>query len=381
MRLIESIAPLFFVLIIIEVLYTYKYKLSFYSFRDSVTDLSLGTLSRIADGFILLGIVFVYQALQTSFSFGSFFPSLFVSSKSPLSWLILFILVDFLFYWAHRFAHEINLFWASHVVHHSSEEFNLSVALRQSFVRNLFIGIFYLPLAIIGFSAEAYLITDALNRTYQFWVHTRIIDRLPNWYEWIFVTPSHHRVHHAVNPRYIDKNYGGVFIFWDRLFGTFEEEKEEPVYGVVKPLGTFQPIWAEVHVFAGLFQDFRLTKNKWEGILGFFKPPGYRPSDLPAYPKPKPISPYGFIKFYPKGKETNRFRFYIISQFVMIAVSSLILIKTYEKWSYTEILVFTYVIVFSFYSLGRLLNSQTDVIRYESAKWFFWALLLGYLAF
>ncbi|BDA79872.1 sterol desaturase [Leptospira kobayashii] len=379
MRLIESIAPFYFVLILAEILYTYKYKLTFYSFRDSITDLSLGTLSRIADGVILLGIVFVYQVLQNSFSFGNFLPLSLVSSKSPISWVILFVLVDFLFYWAHRFAHEINLFWASHVVHHSSEEFNLSVALRQSFVRNLFIGIFYLPLAVFGFSAEAYLITDALNRTYQFWVHTRIIDRLPFWYELIFVTPSHHRVHHAVNPRYIDKNYGGVFIFWDRLFGTFEEEKEEPVYGVVKPLGTFQPIWAEVHVFSDLFRDFRLTKNKWEGFLGFFKPPGFRPSDLPAYPKPKPVSPYSFIKFYPKGKETNGFRFYIISQFIITALSSLIFIKTYGKWSHFEIFVFTYVIVFSFYSLGKALNSQTDVKRYETAKWIFWILIAGYL--
>ncbi|TGN07034.1 sterol desaturase family protein [Leptospira ilyithenensis] len=380
MRLIESIAPFYFVLILTEILYTYKYKLTFYSFRDSVADLSLGTLSRIADGVILLGIVFVYQSLQNLFSFEDFLPLSLVSYKSPYSWVILFILVDFLFYWAHRFAHEINLFWASHVVHHSSEEFNLSVALRQSFVRNLFIGIFYLPLAVFGFSAEAYLITDALNRTYQFWVHTRIIDKLPFWYELIFVTPSHHRVHHAVNPRYIDKNYGGVFIFWDRWFGTFEEEKEEPVYGVVKPLGTFQPILAEIHVFSDLFRDFRLTKNKREGILGFFKPPGFRPSDLPAYPKPRPVSPYSFTKFYPKGKETNGFRFYIISQFVITALSSLVFIKTYGKWTYFEISVFTYVIVFSFYSLGKVLNSQTDVKRYELAKWLFWILIAGYFA-
>ncbi len=380
MRLIETIAPIFFVLILVELVYCYRNRLSFYRLRDSIADLSLGTLSRIADGFILIGMVLVYHFLATHLSFSEYLPSFLWRESSFISWILLFFLIDFLFYWAHRFSHEINLFWASHVVHHSSEEFNLSVALRQSFVRNLFIGIFYLPLALFGFSVEAYLITDALNRTYQFWVHTRTIDRFPSWFEFIFVTPSHHRVHHAMNPRYIDKNYGGVFIFWDRLFGTFELESEEPVYGVVKPLRTFQPIWAEVHVFSDLIRDFRLTKNKWEGFLGFFKPPGYRPSDLEPYPKPKYVSPYSFQKYNPDSKRNNGYLAYFLVQFVLSASLSLAFIKTYAQWSVAEIFSFSYVLVFSFYSLGKGLDHQFDVWRYEIGKWLLWLLLGMYLA-
>lgn len=270
MRLIETIVPFYFILMLIEIIYTRYTKKDYYFYEDSIADLSLGVLSRIFDGLILLGVVFVYSKLY-DLSFGvEGLNKVFLGTNSFLHWLVLFVLLDFLFYLAHRYSHEIKILWASHVVHHSSEEFNLSVALRQSFIRNIGIGMFYLPLALLGFPVESYLIIDALNRTYQFWVHTRTINKLPKWFEAIFVTPSHHRVHHAMNPEYIDKNYGGVFIVWDKLFGTFCEESFEPRYGLTSQLHQYDPIGANIHVLKDLFSDLIQTKYKWQGIVSFF---------------------------------------------------------------------------------------------------------------
>ncbi|MGV3667603.1 MAG: sterol desaturase family protein, partial [Leptospira bouyouniensis] len=173
MRLIESIVPFYFLLMLIEIIYTRYTKKDYYFYEDSLADLSLGVLSRIFDGLILLGIVFLYSKLYDLSIGVETLSKIFLGPSSFLHWIVLFVLLDFLFYLAHRYSHEIKILWASHVVHHSSEEFNLSVALRQSFIRNIGIGMFYLPLALLGFPVESYLIIDALNRTYQFWVHTR----------------------------------------------------------------------------------------------------------------------------------------------------------------------------------------------------------------
>ena len=162
--------------------------------------------------------------------------------------------VDFCFYWFHRIAHEYAAPWATHVVHHQSEEYNLAVALRQSAFEGCFAWVFYLPLAVIGFPPIWYVSMKAINLLYQFWIHTEAIDRLGPL-EWVMNTPSHHRVHHARNPKYLDKNYAGMFIIWDRMFGTFQPEEEQPVYGITKPLQSWNPLWANLAAWVELFED------------------------------------------------------------------------------------------------------------------------------
>ncbi len=168
--------------------------------------------------------------------------------------------MDFVYYWWHRLSHEVSFLWAVHVVHHQSEDYNLAVALRQAVFSVWTIWPFHLPLALLGIPPVTFLVVDSLSTLYQFWIHTELIGKL-GFFERIFNTPAQHRVHHAINPRYLDKNYAATLCVWDRLFGTFEEEREQPVYGLVKPLGSFNPIWAQVQHFVALARRTRTLRG------------------------------------------------------------------------------------------------------------------------
>nr|HMS43070.1 sterol desaturase family protein [Pyrinomonadaceae bacterium] len=182
------------------------------------------------------------------------------------SWAILLFADDFLYYWFHRISHESRFFWNFHVVHHSSNQYNLSVAVRQSWFSGIAHWIFYLPLAFLGFPLWAFLFMHGLNLIYQFWIHTKVIKKMPAWFEFVFNTPSHHRVHHGVNDEYLDKNYGGIFIFWDRIFGSFVEEKEEVRYGIIKPIHSYNWLWINSHGWAETLEAIR-TKKTFYGKL------------------------------------------------------------------------------------------------------------------
>ena len=201
-----------------------------------------------------------------------------------------FVLYDFCYYWLHRMGHERNILWAAHSVHHQSEDYNLSTALRQTSTGFLLSWIFYLPLAVLGVPLVVFISVASLNLLYQFWVHTRHVPKL-GWFEWFFVTPSNHRAHHAQNALYMDRNYGGVFILWDRLFGTFQEEDDnEPViFGVTTPLASWNPLWANLQFYAQLWSDARRTESWWDKLRIWFMRTGWRPADVKAkYPLAKP---------------------------------------------------------------------------------------------
>jgi sterol desaturase/sphingolipid hydroxylase (fatty acid hydroxylase superfamily) len=182
------------------------------------------------------------------------------------SWLILLFVDDFAYYWFHRISHEIRFFWNFHVVHHSSNQYNLSVAVRQSWFSGLAHWVFYLPVAFLGFPLWAFVTMHGLNLIYQFWIHTKIVRKLPDFFEFVLNTPSHHRVHHGVNDLYLDKNYAGIFIFWDRMFGTFVEENEEVRYGIITPLTSYNPLWINSHGWAEMWAAMR-TKRTFFGKL------------------------------------------------------------------------------------------------------------------
>lgn len=286
MGIIQASIPLFFVLIAVELLFTQLGRRSFYRLHDSVSDLSAGTLSQIAGMFTKLFLVgsfawiYDHARIQRWFNL-PVWPYRPVLQLDPtgtavdwlalLGWVAAFVLVDLAYYWFHRVSHEVNLFWAGHVVHHSSEEYNLAVALRQSAIGGLLSWIFYAPLALLGMAWEQFAVCYALNLVYQFWIHTRAIHRLPEWVEAFLNTPSHHRVHHGVNPEYQDRNYAGVFIVWDRLFGTFTPEQAEPIYGITLPLRSWNPLWVQWHQYVGIARNVRQAtswRDRWHSIFG-----------------------------------------------------------------------------------------------------------------
>ena len=273
MSLILFAIPAFFALILLELAIDSRRKTGFYRVNDSINSLTIGVYSRIA-GLARAAIPLSFYPLVLDAL------AIYEVSATWYWWVIAFVLYDFCYYWNHRFGHEISFFWASHVVHHSSEEYNLTTALRQTST-SLLGWIFYLPLALLGIPVEMLITVGALNLIYQFWVHTRHIPKL-GWYEWLFVTPSNHRVHHAQNQCYIDKNYGGVFILWDRLFGTFQEEldDEPPLYGIRKALSSWNPLWANVHVYSQLAKDSWHTARWGDKWRVWFGRTGWRPEDV-----------------------------------------------------------------------------------------------------
>ncbi|HUH73444.1 MAG TPA: sterol desaturase family protein [Chitinophagales bacterium] len=267
-----SLIPIFLIFVLVEYLYLKRKKLShLFRLNDTITNLNIGVghlLTRLFLGFILIGAY-------------NFFYSI-APIKLPnniWTWVACFILYDFFFYWAHRWGHEVNLFWAAHSVHHQSEEYNLSVALRQSWLHAILAFVIFLPVPFMGMPVEIFFINAAISGLYQFWIHTEVIIRMPKWFEYIFNTPSHHRVHHAVNPEYIDKNHGATLIIWDRIFGTYAEEVKHPSYGVTKPISTWNPLWSNLIYFSDLWKASKSMKWKDKAVL-IFKKPGWRPEYL-----------------------------------------------------------------------------------------------------
>ncbi|MCB1053399.1 MAG: sterol desaturase family protein, partial [Acidobacteria bacterium] len=269
-ELISLAIPFFFVLILVEWAASALLKRKVYRLNDSLNDLSCGILQQLLELFIkgaLFGgyvLIWEFARVQT------------IEASSWWVWVLCFLLVDLIYYWFHRLSHEVNFLWAAHVVHHQSEEYNLTVALRQSAFQGLFSWFFYIPLAILGFHPLVFVTCSAINTLYQFWIHTRLVGKMGP-FEWLFNTPSHHRVHHGRNPQYIDRNHAGTLIIWDKIFGTFEPEGEPVVYGITKPLASWNPLQANVQTWQELAQQAAEYPKLWDKIRVFLKPPGWRP--------------------------------------------------------------------------------------------------------
>ncbi len=311
MAIIQASIPFFFLLIGIELVVSRRRREPLMRLNDSVSDLSLGILSELTGLFVKVASVGIYALVVKHWAAQRFLPLPSWNAGAPVvraeglpgfavdgaalaSWAAVFLLVDFAYYWLHRYSHVVNVLWAGHVVHHSSEEYNLTVALRQSSLHGLLSWIFYIPLALIGIPVEMFVAAYALNLVYQFWIHTRAVNRLWAPVEWVMNTPSHHRVHHGINPRYLDRNYAGVFIVWDRLFGTFEPETEEVVYGITKPLASWNPVWANVHVFVDIARGLRAARSWKDRAHVVFGPPGSEGAVIAAaeaVPVPAAMSP------------------------------------------------------------------------------------------
>ena len=265
--------PAFFVLIAVELVVSRAKGRSVYRLHDTITDLSCGITSQVTvallKGVTLVAYVAAYEHLR-----------LFeLPGDAWWTWAAAFVLLDLLYYAWHRASHRVNVLWAAHVVHHQSQDYNLAVALRQSMLTSLTVIPFYVPLALLGVPPWVFLLCSALNTLYQFWIHTRLVGRLGPL-EWVMNTPSHHRVHHGVNPVCIDRNHAGVFIVWDRMFGTFAAEPDaEPVYGTVEPHRSWNPLWANLAYWQHLLRLSRSCTRWRDRLYAWVAPPEWRPAD------------------------------------------------------------------------------------------------------
>lgn len=236
-----------------------------YTKQDTIASLSMGIGSLIV-GAAMVG--FKLFLLGAAFAVSPW-P---MSADSPWTWFWAILGVDFFYYWNHRFGHRIRFFWASHVVHHSSTHYNLSTALRQTWTGNPIDIFFYIPLALLGVPPLVILASYALNLLYQFWVHTEHIDRL-GWFGLLFNTPSHHRVHHSSEDIYIDKNYAGILIIWDRMFGTFQPEVRRPIYGLTKNINSYNPLYIAFHEWIDMGRDIWQIKGLGKKLRAVYAPP------------------------------------------------------------------------------------------------------------
>jgi sterol desaturase/sphingolipid hydroxylase (fatty acid hydroxylase superfamily) len=270
-KAIAVATPFFFLLIGLEWLVTRKRGISAYRLNDAVNSLSLGVMSQVVNLFVKALTIGVYAWVYEHVALGAW------PRDAWWAWVLAVIFYDFCYYWNHRLGHESAVFWASHVVHHQSQCYNLSTALRQTSTSALASWIFYVPMALAGVRPEMFAVAAIIDLLYQYWIHTELVGKLGVFDRW-FASPSNHRVHHAVNDRYIDRNYGGIFMTWDRLFGTFVEETEQCVYGTRAPLESWDPLWANVEVYADLARKSRACARWSDKIRVWWKPPGWQPA-------------------------------------------------------------------------------------------------------
>ena len=281
-QIIVLATPLFLLLIAVEFAVGLARHRNTYVTADALNSIGLGIMSQVLNVFSKLLMVGVYAL---AFEALALHP---LPQDAVWVWLVGLLVYDFCYYWHHRLGHTVAVLWAAHAVHHQSEEYNLSTALRQTSTGWLFGWIFYLPMAVLGFPPLVFGVVALIDLLYQYWVHTQQIGRL-GWFDRWFCAPSNHRVHHAVNDKYLDKNYGGILIVWDRLFGSFiEEDDAEPcVYGTRTPLASWNPLWANLHVYWDIAQDAWHARRWRDKLLVWIKPPGWRPADVAErFPKP-----------------------------------------------------------------------------------------------
>ena len=281
-QIIVLATPVFLLLIGIEFLVGLKRGRNTYRLNDALNSIGLGVMSQITGVFSALLTVAIYVF---AFEHASLWQ---LSAREPWVWVVGLVFYDFCYYWVHRFGHTVALMWAAHVVHHQSEDYNLSTALRQTSSGWVASWIFYLPMAVLGFPPLVFGVVALVDLLYQYWVHTQQIGKL-GWFDRWFCAPSNHRVHHAVNDKYLDKNYGGIFIVWDRLFGSYiaEDDAEPCIYGTRGPLRSWNPLWANLHNYTDMARDSWHARSWADKLRVWFKPPGWRPPDVAArWPKP-----------------------------------------------------------------------------------------------
>lgn len=363
--------PGFVVLIIIESLIARWQGLEINYPMDTIASLSSGFTNTLRNLMGLSLILISYEWMVEHLAIW----------QLPEAWwlyLIAFLGLDFKGYWSHRWDHQFNLLWNQHIIHHSSEEFNLSCALRQEisvFIRLYFF--LYIPLAIIGVPSQIIAVVAPLHLFAQFWYHTRIINKM-GWLEYIIVTPSHHRVHHAINTVYLDKNFGQIFIFWDKLFGTYQEELAEipPVYGTKRPAKTWNPFLINFMHLWSLIQDAWRAQSWWDKVRIWFMPTGWRPADVLAnYPIAYYQEANAQVKYRPPF--TGLLKYWSWAQLVINFLLMYYLMVTIADFSLLQILLYGGFLSISIFAYTTLMDRHWLALPFELVK-LVYALVLIY---
>lgn len=368
MDLIALAIPFFLLSLLAELAVDKVRGTGLYRANDAINSLSAGTLSTTSGYFtkLLPGVISAW-VLQRFALIDIDFAEFDLSPRGLLLWTLALVGFDFCYYWKHRLGHEISILWAAHAVHHQSEDYNLSTALRQSSTDFLFGWIFYLPLFLLGMPFEVFVTVNALDLIYQFWVHTQLIGKLGG-IDRVLVTPSNHRVHHAQNEIYIDKNYGGILILWDRIFGTFQEERDdEPVvFGVRKPLRSWNPFWANFQVYDYLRFD-AVHARRWQDKIGvWFRRTGWRPEDVEErYPKQK-ADLSSFRKFDPAMH--SWVRLYVVVHLVLAALSVLGIGVLFARYGAAAVVAPCIALWATLLSLGFLSEMKPYAFPFELAR-------------
>lgn len=346
--------PFFLGSIIIEFLWGRFKKTNFYNFEDTLTNINIGIGSQALNTLLKLMLLGFYEYIYFNYA-----P--FKLGSSILSFLICLVVYDFIFYWAHRWGHEVNIFWGSHIVHHQSQEYNLSVALRQSWFHNALAFFLFLPLPLLGFDPLIFAGAAAFSTLYQYWLHTKHIKSL-GIFEWVFNSPSHHRVHHGTNPKYLDKNYAAVFIIWDRLFRTFQKEEEEPEYGITIPLNSWNPVWANLHFYGDMLNGFKMLKSWKEKILLAFRGPEYL-GKLLAQKADEQLSA---VKF--RTKVPLNMQVYVLVQFTVLLFGLVSYMDHYSELSVFYKLTLFAMIVLTVLNCGAIMENKKWVNMVEIVR-------------
>jgi sterol desaturase/sphingolipid hydroxylase (fatty acid hydroxylase superfamily) len=326
-----------------------------YDAADAITSLHFGVLSQIASAFTRLFGVGLYVLTFENLRLVT------LPSDSLWVWLFALIFYDFIYYWVHRFGHEVNLFWAAHQVHHSSEYFNLSTALRQTSTGIFFVWPFYLVMAFLGVPPVVFITVALIDLLYQYWVHTELVRKL-GWFDRIFVSPSNHRVHHGQNDYCIDRNYGGILIVWDRIFGTYAEERdEEPViYGLRKPLSSFNALWGNFNVYRDIWQKMR-AQASWQRKLGvWFEPPAGAGVTLQDLPPPQ-------SQRYASSAPTPVLRYAVI-QYGLLVIPATHFIASAAALSLADRTLYALLLLWAIVSVGWLLEARAHAKRFEQLR-------------
>ena len=351
--------PFFLGLIIFEILYGYFVKNHMHTPMDTISSISSGLTNIVKDSLGLALVIISYPFLLEHLA-------IYTIKSTWVVYILAFIVLDFAGFLNHWLSHKINIFWNQHVIHHSSEEFNLACALRQS-VSNIigYNSIFLIPAAIVGVPSEVIAIVAPVQFFLQFWYHTRYIGKL-GWFEYIFITPSQHRVHHAINPEYIDKNMGQIFSFWDRMFGTFQEELEDviPVYGVLKPASTWNPIHINFQHFWNMTKDAWRTKSFWDKLRVWFMPTGWRPNDVKEkYPINIIEDVYNFDKYTTPA--SRLFIFYSAFQMLVTLILMVFMFYNYTAIGFNNLLIYGALVFIGVYGYTSLMDRAKYAIWIE----------------
>jgi sterol desaturase/sphingolipid hydroxylase (fatty acid hydroxylase superfamily) len=354
MDYITYAVPFFLLALLIELIYGIAINKNTYRLNDAISNLFMGTL-RTANKLIIIGAAgYVFYLAETNFAIWR------MDINSWFTWIFAFVIYDFFYYWFHRISHERQIFWASHVAHHQSEDYNLSTALRQTGTGAFVSWVFYIPMFLIGIPSYVFISVASLNLIYQFWVHSEHIPKL-GWFENYFVTASNHRVHHAQNEQYIDKNYGGVFIIWDRMFGThkIENEDEPCIYGIRGTLNTFNPIWANLHVYVKIMREMWSSQDWKDKLYAPFARTGWSPKSLPYQIEKDNFNAESFKKFNPVISKKHKI--YALFQYLFITYIFLAFIQS-GYLNYAQLWVTISMAAFTMYCTSLWLDGKKGTI-------------------